>query len=132
MVWFIQPSEIADSAGKGTGRWRMTATSDEGGGGPFGDTSHDHATAEEAEACDQCDEYVNRWAGFPSRKQQAERRRAHPDRVRMMEDALRAIAMMDVFTREGEKPPHEVMRDLAKTALIGIPAGSGPGHSHLG
>ncbi len=71
MVWFIQPKEIADKDGKATGRWRMTATSDEGGGGPFGDTSHDHATAEEAEACDACDEYVSGMSGFPSRKASA-------------------------------------------------------------
>lgn len=71
MVWFIQPLEIADDAGKATGRWRMTATSDEGGGGPYGDTSHDHATAEEAETCGVCDEYVSRRSGFPSRKRAA-------------------------------------------------------------
>jgi hypothetical protein len=41
-------------------------------------------------------------------------------RVKMMEDALLAIATMDVYTREKEKPAHEVMRDVARTALIGI------------
>lgn len=71
MAWWIQPMEIADTSGNGTGRWRMTALSDEDGGGPYGDTSHDHPSAEEAMQCDSCDEYVNRWAGFPSRKQQA-------------------------------------------------------------
>jgi hypothetical protein len=50
MVWFTQASEIAKN-GKGTSRWRMTATSDEGGGGPFGDTSHDHGSAQEALQC---------------------------------------------------------------------------------
>lgn len=55
MVWWIQPLEIAGADGEGTGRWRLTAKSDEGGGGPYGDTSHDHASAEEADACDQCD-----------------------------------------------------------------------------
>lgn len=49
----------------------MTATSDEDGGGPFGDTSHDHATAEEAEACERCDEYCCGVAGFESRKRRA-------------------------------------------------------------
>ena len=86
MVWFIQPLEIADKDGKPTGRWRMTAQSDEGGGGPYGDTSHDHSTAEGAEACDACDEYVSRWSGFPSRKRQAEdrekRERAEFDRLK--------------------------------------------------
>lgn len=71
-MWWVQPMEIADQDGKPSGRWRMTAKSDEGGGGPYGDTTHDHATAEEAEACDACDEYVSRMSGFPSRKRQAE------------------------------------------------------------
>lgn len=73
-MWWIQPQEIADEHGTATGRWRMTARSDEGGGGPYGDTSHDHASAEEAEACDRCDEYVSRASGFPSKKWQTERR----------------------------------------------------------
>lgn len=47
-----------------------------------------------------------------------------PHRYQMMEDALTAIATMDVFTRPGEKPAAEVMRDAAKTALIGIPPGT--------
>jgi hypothetical protein len=68
MAWIIQTWEIADSYGKPTGRWRMTATSDEDGGGPFGDDSHDHSTAAEAESCDKCDEFVNQVAGFPSKK----------------------------------------------------------------
>lgn len=72
MVWWIQPSEIAGPNGEHTGRWRMTATSDEGGGGPHGDQSHDHASAEEAEKCDLCDAYVSSVSGFPSRKRQAE------------------------------------------------------------
>ena len=50
----------------------MTATSDEDGGGPYGDTSHDHASAEEAEECDQCDEYCSKVSGFASRKRLAE------------------------------------------------------------
>ena len=72
MVWWIQPMQIADDNGQPTGRWRMTATSDEDGGGPYGDTSHDHASAEEARACDACDEFTNGWSGFPSRKKQRE------------------------------------------------------------
>lgn len=50
----------------------MTATSDEDGGGPFGDPSHDHPSAEEAEKCDRCDEYCSKITGFMSRKQTAE------------------------------------------------------------
>lgn len=33
------------------------------------------------------------------------------------EAALLGIAHMDVYTRQGEKPAHEVMRDIAKDAL---------------
>lgn len=73
MAWWIQPQEIADGSGRGTGRWRMTATSDEGGGGPTGDTSHDHATAAEAGECDRCDAYVSSVSGFPRRRNAAQR-----------------------------------------------------------
>lgn len=86
MAWWIKPMEIADAHGKPTGRWRMTAQSDEGGGGPYGDGSHDHASAAEAEACDRCDEYTHRWAGFPSRREaarrQEERDRAEYERLK--------------------------------------------------
>lgn len=67
-MWFTQAQEIADENGRGIGRWRMTATSDEDGGGPFGDPSHDHASAKEAEECDRCDEYTSRVTGMPSRR----------------------------------------------------------------
>ena len=70
-MWWIQPSKLAGPNGEHTGRYRMTATSDEGGG-TFGDTSHDHASAEEAQQCEQCDEYCSRIAGMPSEKAQAE------------------------------------------------------------
>lgn len=50
MVWWIKTREIAIE-GKGIGRWRLTATSDEDGGGPFGLCDHEHITAEEADAC---------------------------------------------------------------------------------
>ncbi len=72
MAWFIQPNQIADKDGNGTGRWRMTATSDEDGGGPYGDVTHDHGSAEEAMECDLCDEYTSKVSGFPTRKAQAE------------------------------------------------------------
>jgi hypothetical protein len=72
MAWFIQAREIADTDGEPTGRWRLTATSDEDGGGPFGDTTHDHETPEEAEACERCDEYCSGIAGFPSKRKEAD------------------------------------------------------------
>lgn len=74
MAWWIQPLEIVDESGNPTGRFRLTANSDEGGGGPFGDTSHDHASAEEAQECDLCDEYCSRISGFPPRKERQSER----------------------------------------------------------
>lgn len=75
MVWWVEPLEIRNDIGNGhSGRWRMTAESDEDGGGPWGDTTHDHASAEEALACEKCDEYVARITGFQSRRKQAELR----------------------------------------------------------
>ncbi len=74
-MWFVRALEIAKD-GKHTGRWRMTATSDEDGGGPFGDPSHDHASAEEAMCCERCDEYVSGVTGFASRKRIAELKEA--------------------------------------------------------
>jgi hypothetical protein len=66
-MWIVQPMQIADKDGNPTGRWRMTARSDEGGGGPFGDLTHDHSTAAEAEQCERCDEFTASCTGFPSK-----------------------------------------------------------------
>ena len=70
-MWFTEVLELATD-GKHTGRFRLTATSDEDGGGPWGDLSHSHGSIEEAEKCEACDEYVSRVTGFPSRKRLAE------------------------------------------------------------
>lgn len=51
MVWWIKPLEIADADGQASGKFRLTAKSDEDGGGPFGLCDHEHASAAEAEAC---------------------------------------------------------------------------------
>lgn len=74
MAWWIEALQIADTDGKPTGRWRMTAKSDEDGGGPYGDETHDHASADEAYACEKCDEYTARVAGFLPRTKRAEMR----------------------------------------------------------
>jgi hypothetical protein len=52
MAWWIQALEIEEN-GKPTGRFRLTATSDEDGGGPFAlcDCENGHATREEAAGC---------------------------------------------------------------------------------
>lgn len=51
MAWWITVREIADESGKGVGRYRLTAKSDEDGGGPFGLCEHKHKTKEAAEKC---------------------------------------------------------------------------------
>lgn len=51
MAWWIRTLEIADNEGKGTGRYRLTATSDEDGGGPYGLCEHEHDSIEEAQNC---------------------------------------------------------------------------------
>jgi hypothetical protein len=101
MVWFTEALEVTRD-GNPTGRWRMTATSDEGGGGPYGDTSHDHATPEEAELCERCDEYVSGITGFPSRKRLAEAREVDPrdTMIRDLGDALAAARAVLRMTPE--------------------------------
>lgn len=73
-MWVIEPLQTVDAAGKPTGRWRLTARSDEGGGGPYGDTSHDHSSAKGAEDCDRCDDFCSKLAGFPSKRSHAEQK----------------------------------------------------------
>lgn len=71
-MWCVEVREtLKPGTAEASGRFRLTASSDEGGGGPWGDLSHDHATREEAKTCERCDEYVAKVTGFPSRKQHA-------------------------------------------------------------
>lgn len=51
MAWFIMVREIAGDRGEPTGTFRLTAKSDEDGGGPFGLCDHAHGTRAEAETC---------------------------------------------------------------------------------
>jgi hypothetical protein len=50
MVWWIQTLEITHD-GQASGKYRLTATSDEDGGGPFGLCDHEHNTPNEADEC---------------------------------------------------------------------------------
>lgn len=61
MVWWIEPLQIADSDGKGTGKWRLTARSDEDGGGPYGLCEHEHDTPEEAQDCPEAREATEKY-----------------------------------------------------------------------
>ncbi len=51
MAWWIQVLELADEQGKGIGKFRLTAKSDEDGGGPHGLCKHEHETIDEAQDC---------------------------------------------------------------------------------
>lgn len=51
MAWWIQVLEIASSEGKGTKKYRLTAKSDEDGGGPYGLCDHEHDSIESAQNC---------------------------------------------------------------------------------
>lgn len=79
-MWITQVLELADAQGKPTGKYRMTARSDEGGGGPFGCHECFHDTREAACECEKCDEFVAGVTGFPSRKRRAEMDEEHDRR----------------------------------------------------
>lgn len=51
MAWWITVLEIADDQKQATGKWRLTAKSDEDGGGPYGLCKHEHDSIEEAQNC---------------------------------------------------------------------------------
>ena len=64
MAWIVRVSELATKDMQPTGRFRLTATSDEDGGGPHGDTSHDHGSRAEAGSCPKCIDYCDRVTGI--------------------------------------------------------------------
>ena len=78
MGWIYKTLEIMRQNGEGelihTRRWRMTAEPDihEAAIAPYGDLSHDHGSAEEAAACDRCDEFMASLTGRLSRRRVAE------------------------------------------------------------
>lgn len=61
MVWWIKVLEIADDKGKGIGKYRSTATSDEDGGGPYGLCEHEHDSIEEAKECPEAKAAVEKY-----------------------------------------------------------------------
>lgn len=61
MAWWIEVLEIADDGGKGTGKFRLTATSDEDGGGPFGLCDHEHRSREAAQDCSEAKKNAKRY-----------------------------------------------------------------------
>lgn len=58
MAWWIMVREISDRDGKHSGRYRLTAKSDEDGGGPFGlcRCPDGHKTIEDARNCSEANE----------------------------------------------------------------------------
>ncbi len=62
MVWWIETREISE-AGKPTGRFRLTARSDEDGGGPYAlcDCENGHSTQQEAQDCKEAKDRAMRY-----------------------------------------------------------------------
>ena len=114
MAWLVQPQQLASPDGSASGKWRMTATSDEDGGGPFGDPACLHASAEEAESCEACDDFTAMITGFPPRK----RTQPQPDplrtRLKRIEEAARLICDDD-----GGHPAMSVRIAKLRAALAG-------------
>ncbi len=69
MAWYQEVRELVNEQGLGSGRWRKMVRSTEGGGGPYGDPSHSHASAREALMCEACDEYCANVSGFSTSKE---------------------------------------------------------------
>lgn len=64
MVWWVKTLEIADESGKGTGKYRRVAKSDEGGG-THGLCEHCHDSVEEAQACEEARKNEGPVTGIP-------------------------------------------------------------------
>lgn len=67
MTWFVQPLERKDEAGRGRGLWHLCAESDAGGLFTVG-CNHDHASAQEAQACEEALDRIAQVTGFPRRR----------------------------------------------------------------
>lgn len=51
MAWWIKVLELANEKGLPTGKYCLTATSDENGGGSYGLCQHAHNSPKEAQNC---------------------------------------------------------------------------------
>lgn len=67
MTWICQPLERKNEAGEPSGLWHLTAESDAGGGFVVG-CDHNHASAEEAQDCEDARERIGQATGFPYRR----------------------------------------------------------------
>lgn len=63
-MWFVEVLEISDTEGRGTGEFRLTASSNEGGGGPHAFVNHRHGSRSMASACPECRAYIERVTGM--------------------------------------------------------------------
>lgn len=66
-MWITQPLERKNADGSPSGLWHLTANSDEGGGFAVG-CDHDHASAEEAQTCEEALIKIGQATGFPHRE----------------------------------------------------------------
>jgi hypothetical protein len=131
MTWICEALEVFDKLEGSTGRYRMTATSDEVGG-PFGDTSHDHATIAEAGACDLCDEFLARIMGVPSFERRAAvakavsraeyaRGEAQIAELEARLDTLRRSLRFSEATRAAWAEQHEALLSILSVAGRDLP-----------
>jgi hypothetical protein len=67
MTWYTQTLELADDNGKGTGKFRHTAKSDESSSGIIGLCKHAHDSAKEAYECPDAIAEEGRVTGIPRR-----------------------------------------------------------------
>lgn len=66
MAWLIHPRELAGAAGRGSGRWQLTAESDEYGGPfPLCACREGHGDPVEAQNCEEAMERKKFYQGSP-------------------------------------------------------------------
>lgn len=116
-MWFIEALEIVDRDKGATGKFRLTARSDEPVTEPSGNPKCYHETPEECFKCDACDRYTSKTAGFPTR---AEREGMFAKA--QAKEELRRVLRAKVFIAGAQ-----AMRELIVQALIDSGGQADPG-----
>jgi len=107
-MWIIQPLEIKKNDAP-SGKFRLTATSDEDGGGPYGLCDHDHDSMEDAVKCPDAAERSRPYGGWI--KTQADETRV--DQLIAALERLLAFSehgFSPVEKREAEQQAREALR----------------------
>lgn len=107
-MWFIEALEIVDRDKGKTGKFRLTARSDEPVTEPRGNAKCYHDTPEQCFECDACDLYTSRTAGVPTRAERNEmmaKAEANEERRRILRAKVfiaGAQAMREMIARSAE------------------------------